>query len=94
MIEKGFEIRIAESFCCLLCICGEFGQESKNIVRSYGFYIFFTELDLKIAEDIAVITNRIFFWNWSCDNQENVEQLALFSWYTSVVWVIMFWPIP
>lgn len=94
MIEKGFQIGVTEPFCCLLCICGKFGQESKNIVRSYGFYISFTELDLKIAKDIAVITNRIFFWNWSCDNQENVEQLALFSWYTSVVWVIMFWPIP
>ena len=72
MVEKGFEVGIAESCCCLLGICGQLGQESENIVRSYGFYISFTELDLKIAKDIAVITNRIFFWNWSCDNQENV----------------------
>ena len=94
MIEKGFEVGIAEPFCCLLGICGKFGQESENFVRCYGFYVSLTELDLKIAKDIPVITNRIFFWNWSCDNQGNVEQLALFSWYTSIVWVIMFWPIP
>jgi len=61
MIEKGFEVGIAESFCCLLGICGKLCQESENIVRSYGFYISFTELDLKITKDIAVITNRIFF---------------------------------
>ena len=74
-------------------VCGKLGQEFKDIVRGNRFYVSIAELDLKIAKDIAVITNRIFFWNWSCDNQENVEQLALFSWYTSVVWVIM-GPIP
>ena len=72
MIEKGFDVGIAESLGCLLCICGQFSQEFEDIVRGNGFYISVTEFDLKIAKDIAVITNRIFFWNWSCDNQENV----------------------
>ena len=33
----------------------------KNFIRWYGFYIPITELDLKIAKDIAVITTCIFF---------------------------------
>ena len=77
----------------MLGVCGKLGQEFKDIVRGNGFNVSISKLDVKITKDIAVITVRIFFWNWSCDNQGNVEQLALFSWYTSVVWVIM-GPIP
>jgi len=61
MIEKGFEIGITESFCRLLGICGQFGKKSKDIVRCYGLYLPFTEFDLKIAEDVAVIAQCIFF---------------------------------
>ena len=61
MIEKGFEIGIAESFGCLLCICGQFGKKPKDIVRCYGLYLPFTEFDLKIVKDVTVITQRIFF---------------------------------
>ena len=78
----------------MLGVCGKLGQEFKDIVRSNGFYVSVTELDLKIAKGIAVITIRIFFWNWFCDNQGNVEQLAWFSWYTSIVWVKMVRPLP
>ena len=61
MIEKGFEVGIAESFGCLLSVCRKFSQESKDLVRRYGFYFSFTKFDPKIAEDVTVITQRIFF---------------------------------
>jgi hypothetical protein len=61
MIEKGFEVGIAESFGGLLSICGQFGKKSKDIVRCYGLYLPFTEFDLKIVKDVTVITQCIFF---------------------------------
>jgi len=61
MIEKGFEVRITQSFGCLLGVCRKFSQESKDLVRRYGFYLSFTEFDPKIAEDVAVIAQCIFF---------------------------------
>ena len=61
MVEKGFEVGIAESFSRLLCICGKFGKKPKDLIRRYGFYLSFTKFDLKIAEDVAVIAQCIFF---------------------------------
>ncbi len=61
MVEKGFEVGIAESFSCLLGICSKLGKKPKDIVRCNGLYLPFTEFDLKIVEDVTVITQRIFF---------------------------------
>ncbi len=60
MVEKGFEVGRAKSFCSLLGVSNKFSQDSKNFVRGYGTDFSFTEFDLKIAKDVAVIAKCIF----------------------------------
>jgi hypothetical protein len=61
MIEKGYEVEMAEWYFSLFGSYDRFSQKRKILVCGYGIDLSLTEYFLKIAKDEVVITYSIYY---------------------------------